>query len=115
MTNLYLPNSIGSFFDKFSLTTKGVLRASAKSSSVMLISPKIHFNVGILNVNFRSFLTHTQSTIFLQLYSLFWEVKLSSNESYLNGVSNSPFPEIVMVGSYVSMPSWGEIDASDIR
>lgn len=69
------------------------------------MSPRIHFNVGILNVNFRSFLTHTQSTIFLQLYSLFWEVNVSYKESSLNGVSNKPFPDIVIVGYSVSRPS----------
>ena len=35
--------------------------------------------------------------------------------SYLNGVSNNPFPVKVIIGYYVSFPSWGVNEVSDIK
>ena len=67
MTNLYFPTSIGSFCDRFSLMDIGNFLASARSSSVMLMSPRIQFKVGILNLNFFSVLLQDDSIDFWQL------------------------------------------------
>ena len=103
ITKLNFPTSMGSFFDKFNFTETGLFLASPNSSSVMFMSPKIHFNEGILNLKFFSALLQATYTFFSQTYSSPPEPNSSPTVSSLKGVSKKPFPVIVISGSSSSL------------